>query len=127
MSRARSAENATLHVALVSDSEIVELNHRYLGKSETTDVIAFDLSGSPCVPDEPSVAGEIYVCLDVAVDAARRYNTSVGYEVVLYVAHGMLHLAGHSDHTPSERRRMRTAERQIMKEIGRSFAVERLF
>jgi ssRNA-specific RNase YbeY (16S rRNA maturation enzyme) len=37
---------------------------------------------------------------------------------VLYVVHGALHLAGYDDKTPKSRKRMRSAERRILSELG---------
>lgn len=116
-----------VHVILVDAAHIQALNRTHLGKDRVTDVMAFDLRGEPAVPGETMTAGEIYVCLDVAVTAGREYTTSTGYEVLLYAVHGMLHLAGQADASPAERRRMRNLERRAMRVLRARFPVDDLF
>ena len=99
-----------VQVVLTGREEIVALNRRHLGRSEATDVLAFDLRPDRRGDPSPDVTAEIYVCLDVAAEAAHEYNTAFAYEVLLYIVHGLLHLAGEDDHTPAARARMRRAE-----------------
>ena len=116
-----------LNVVLVPRPLMRQLNEDFLGHGGDTDVIAFDYTGDEQMPggegvsDERVVSGEIYVCLPVAVDAAAEHGTSVSFEVLLYIVHGLLHLAGCDDHADRERRQMRRLEQQIM------FAVETEF
>lgn len=103
------------------------LNRSFTGRDELTDVLAFDLRGTPAVPEPAAIAAEIYVCLDVAVDAARRFGTDVNYEIMLYIAHGCLHLSGKDDHDAAARADMRRAERRIMTKLARALPLEQLF
>lgn len=118
---------ADLHVILVSAADIQALNRTHLGKDRVTDVMAFDLRGSLPTPGETATTGEIYVCLDVAATAADQYTTSTGHEVLLYVVHGMLHLAGETDASPAGRRRMRNLEKRMMRNLHARFPVNDLF
>jgi probable rRNA maturation factor len=113
----RAAEDAELHLVLVDSAGITTLNEVHLGHEGTTDVISFDLSEEILVPGEPQVAGEIYVCVDVAVQMGEELGTGTAYELVLYCVHGMLHLAGLDDHEDADRERMRAAEARIMAEL----------
>jgi probable rRNA maturation factor len=113
----RADRAAELHVVLVDALAITTLNEVHLGHEGPTDVIAFDLGEEVPVPGEPQVAGEIYVCLDVAVQMGTELGTGAAHELVLYCVHGMLHLAGLDDHEPTDRKRMRAAEARIMAEL----------
>lgn len=101
---------ATLHVILVGTRTIARLNAQYLSHTGTTDVIAFGLGGGDGVP-----AGEVYICLPVAVAAAARYRTGIAHECLLYAVHGMLHLAGYDDAGAAGRQAMRRAERRALR------------
>ena len=105
-------------IVFVGKRRIRRLNHAFLGRDSATDVIAFNLDTAggavPADEDTPRVIGEIYVCPAVACDAARRYSTGGEYELALYCAHGLLHLAGLDDDTPEARRIMRERERKIL-------------
>jgi probable rRNA maturation factor len=118
---------AALHVVLVDQATIEELNHRYLAHEGPTDVIAFDLHDSREPPFAEPVYGELYICLDVACGAARTCGTSSSYEVVLYAVHGMLHLVGFDDHRPDRREDMKAREREIMSRLQEKIGIGGIF
>ena len=121
-------DDAALHVLLVGPRHIRALNRRFLGRDATTDVLAFDLRDGPRVEaDGPTVVAEIYVCLQVAVEAAVAYNTTIGSEVVLYIAHGLLHLTGLDDDVRRSRRLMRLAEDRLLRELRGVVDVDEIF
>ena len=117
-----------LHVVLIGVAAMRKLNRQFLGKDSPTDVLAFDLRGPDSIPsDGATVVGEIYVCPAVAVDAARDYDTTPARELVLYIVHGMLHLAGLRDGTERGRTHMRRAEERVMQELLRHCTIEEIF
>ncbi len=127
LAAARNCATAELHVIVVDATAIAALNKNYLGHHGVTDVLAFDLH-TPSTDHAPcTVFGEIYVCLDVAVEAAVTYRTSVAHEVVLYIVHGMLHLAGYDDRTDTERAAMRREERRILEQLRAFSPFEDIF
>ena len=83
--------DAEVSVTLVSDDEITKLNREYLGKDDTTDVIAFSLG------DTAALLGDVYVCVDQARRQAKALHVSLGEELVRLAIHGALHVMGH-DH-----------------------------
>jgi probable rRNA maturation factor len=103
-----------LSVALLSDREIAAMNREWLGHAGATDVLSFPLSS----PFERRQVG----ALAVGVETARREAASRGHapyhELMLYVAHGVLHLLGHDDAEPSSRARMRAAEGAFLARLG---------
>ena len=125
-----NTEKAELHIILIKDREMQTLNQRYLGHDYPTDVLAFDLrqDGMPrSASGEWPTAGEIYVGLETACEFASCHNSSVDYEVVLYIAHGMLHLAGEDDMDEASQKRMRAEEDKIMEKMGGYLAEKELF
>jgi probable rRNA maturation factor len=97
----------------VSDEALAELHERFLQDPSNTDVIAFDLG-----EDGDGPAGEIYVSVDCAQRVAGLRNVSLERELALYVVHGSLHLCGYDDHEESDRREMRAAEVELLRELG---------
>ena len=65
------------------------VNKKYLNHDYVTDVLAFDLGED---------MGEIIICPQMARANARRHQSSTEKEIILYVIHGILHLAGFDDH-----------------------------
>ena len=118
-----------VHIVIVDDARMTELNEQFLGHPGSTDVLAFAfVAENPLPPDdEVQVAGEIYVCLDVAVAAAGEYGNSLGEECVLYAVHGMLHLLGMDDHEPRQRDEMKAAEERVMGALRERFVLTRIF
>jgi probable rRNA maturation factor len=92
-------------VALVDDRTIARLHARYLGDPAPTDVLSFP-------------HGEIVVSADTARREARARGIDPVHELVLYVVHGALHLAGYRDGKAKDRARMRRAERRALAALG---------
>lgn len=108
-------------------------NRRHLNHQGATDVLAFDcletasadaaafagLPGEDGDEAEPLLAGVIAVCPAVALRACARYGTTPEDELLLYLVHGMLHLAGQDDLNPRAKRRMRREERRVLTALRR--------
>ncbi len=107
---------ATLSIAFVSSLKIRSLNRQYLRRDYVTDVLAFDLREDK---KSQGVSGDIAICVDMALRNAKTYRTSLDRELVLYVAHGILHLLGFDDHSPRDVRAMRKKEQGILSYLGK--------
>jgi probable rRNA maturation factor len=103
----------TLNVVVTSKSTMAAMNWDFLRHEGTTDVLTFDLRDQGVQSEDETVA-EIYVCPEVAFDFSRKFGTSPSSELVLYMVHGMLHLAGEDDLTEAQRESMRAAESRLM-------------
>ena len=116
------ATEADLSIAIVNDTEIAQLHARWLDIPGPTDVLSFDLSGTPRPPRPQSaglrVVGEIIASGETAVREAMRYHWRAEHELAYYLLHGLLHLCGFDDIQPGPRRAMRRRERQLMQAIG---------
>jgi probable rRNA maturation factor len=104
---------AQISIAVVGDAEMRRLNRDHLGHDYTTDVLSFVLDDS-----EARLLGEIVVSSDVAVREAARRGVDAGDELLLYVVHGLLHLVGMRDKSPSDRAGMRVAEQHWLAVLG---------
>jgi probable rRNA maturation factor len=100
-------------VAVVDDEMIHELNRQFLDHDYPTDVLSFALEDDP-----PRLEGEIVVSLDTAKRCASEAGWSADDELLLYVAHGALHLAGYGDKTPEDVAEMRAAEADLLAKLG---------
>lgn len=85
------------------------LNQKYLRHDYATDVLTFDM-GSKAV-----LEAEIIISAQTAQRNAAEYGVSVKSEIVLYMIHGVLHVLGYDDHTPSGIKKMRRKEAELMK------------
>ncbi len=91
----------TVEVALVDDSTSDQVHREFMDIEGATDVITFH-------------HGEIVIGAEVARRQAAEYDEPLGREIFRYLVHGLLHLAGHEDEHPAERRTMERAQEEIV-------------
>ncbi len=106
------AKNGEVNITFITDSMIKRLNSRFHQRNCPTDVLAFDLSRN-----KKELIADIYISADTAVKNSKVFLTSPGYELYLYVIHGMLHIAGYDDHSPRDIKAMRERESFYLKII----------
>lgn len=119
-------------VVIAGDDTLLDLNRRFRGLDEVTDVLSFGERGAapeegsalpggdappaefPPVPGEASSLGEVVLSYPYAARQAASRKIPVEREVALLVVHGVLHLLGHDHAEPDEEAAMREAEREAM-------------
>ena len=108
--RRQKSEIASLnqiYILIVSDRRMAALHKEFCGITDATDVLTFQ-------------HGEIVISADTAATQARMFHSNVTAEIQLYVLHGLLHLAGFDDATPSKRRQMHQLQKKLMTAVLRS-------
>jgi probable rRNA maturation factor len=103
----------SISIAIVDDPQIHELNRRYLDHDYPTDVLSFVLER-----EGDLLEGEVVVSADTALRTAQRLNWPAEHELLLYVVHGTLHLAGYDDLDPASKVQMRQQERLVLARAG---------
>ena len=104
-------------VVLQDDAFSAEVHLAINGAEGATDVVTQRYDAMP--GEDEGVYGELYVNVDQAVRAApKRRGWSAAKELLLYVAHGMDHLSGADDLTPSDYDRMRRRELGWLKDLA---------
>lgn len=101
--------SASISLAVVDDPTIHDLNRRFLQHDYPTDVLSFVLDRT-----DDHLEGEVIVSADTAAELSAEYDWSPTDELLLYVIHGMLHLVGFDDKSPTKRRAMRAKEREYL-------------
>ncbi len=117
-------ENGTLNVVITRSDAMAEMNEQFLGHHGRTDVLTFDLRDDSIPVGDDDCVAEVYVCPEVAVEFSAKFGTSPSYELVLYIIHGMLHLAGEDDLDDVARTSMRQAEARLMSGVKERYNVE---
>lgn len=98
------APRGALSIAVMDDAQIAQVHKDFLNDAKPTDVITFEGDG------DGLFAGEICVSAETAKRVAAKYSNTADRELCLYIAHGMLHLAGVDDIAPDDAKKMRAAE-----------------
>ena len=102
-------------IAIVDDATIHQLNQEHLDHDWPTDVISFIFESDA---KRRRVEGEIVA----SAETATRLSAEAGWrpedELLLYVVHGLLHLAGLDDIEVADQAEMRAAERDCLLALG---------
>jgi probable rRNA maturation factor len=88
----------------VTDEALLKINIDFLQHDYYTDIITFDY----CKNNK--IHGDIFVSLPRVLDNAQMLNTAPETELNRVLAHGLLHLCGYKDKSPSEEQLMRQKE-----------------
>ena len=87
-----------------SDGYLRRLNKRYLNHSSYTDILSFDFS------EDGLIHGEIYISIKRVRENARKYKQPFELELKRVIVHGLLHLLGYKDKSPTQKVQMRRKE-----------------
>ena len=109
------APEGLLSIAVMDDAALAKIHSDFLDNPSKTDVITFESGG------EVGFAGEICVSAERALEKCAQYGNTPDEELCLYIAHGMLHLAGVDDIAPEDAKKMRAAEAVALGVIKSSF------
>ena len=104
---------ATLEVAMVDDATSDRVHRDFMNIEGPTDVITFH-------------HGEIVIGAEVAARQAAEYGEPLARELLRYLVHGLLHLAGHEDEDAAERATMESAQEVIVAGIWEGSLKDRL-
>ncbi len=95
-----------VEVSIIDDQEIADVHLRFMDIPGATDVITFD-------------HGEIHISIETARSQSVEYGNDYKRELVLYMIHGLLHLAGYGDATEEEFTKMDELQQSILNEVWR--------
>jgi probable rRNA maturation factor len=93
-----------IFVWLISDRRMAWLHRQFLGQIGPTDVLTFQ-------------HGEVFISVETARRHARKFGNSLMGELQLYIVHGLLHLHGFDDRTPSGAQRMKRMQENILSHV----------
>jgi probable rRNA maturation factor len=85
-------DKVEVSVNLVGEAKIRALNKKYRHKDKATDVLSFPLGDG---------SGDIFICLSIAKNEAKRENITIKEKLAQLTVHGFLHLSGY-DHEKSK-------------------------
>lgn len=93
-----------LDIAFVSRADSDRIHRAFMDVAGDTDVITF-------------LHGELVICPAVAAAQAAEHGEPLLRELLRYVIHGMLHLAGHLDDQENRRMVMESIQEQLVGEL----------
>ena len=93
-----------VEVSLVDDETIAEMHLQFMNIPGPTDVITF-------------AHGEIHISVETAKRQSEEYANDFERELMLYVVHGLLHLAGYDDATERESNAMEELQSATLSKV----------
>ena len=112
VSRKHKRKILSLNYVFVSDKYLLDINKRFLRHNTLTDIITFDYSADKT--GKQGIMGEIYISIPRVTENAGIFKVAKTEELHRVMAHGLLHLCGFGDKTPSEIKRMRAEEENAL-------------
>lgn len=109
--------NYSLSLSLVSKEKIKEINNEYRNINEVTDVLSFEIDYEIFSDEEEIELGDIFICLDRAIDQAQELKQSLVKELEFLFIHGVLHLFGYDHIEKEDEVIMLDLQRKIVNEI----------
>jgi rRNA maturation RNase YbeY len=115
-----------LHILLINDARMREINFEFRAKDKATDVLSFpqyqpnEINGKKKLRAPPaSYLGDLVISTETTISQAKRFGVSVSAELTRLIIHGVLHLIGydHEKVPPAKAQKMRRRERQIMSSL----------
>ena len=109
-----------LSIVLVDDSEIADLNERYLNRKGPTNVIAFPMREGSFTNVNPNLLGDVVISMDTCYQEGQSAKMDFLKRFNQLLIHGILHLLGY-DHIHSEKqaREMELKSQELMEELER--------
>jgi rRNA maturation RNase YbeY len=95
---------SSLAYIFCKDPFLLSINQNYLNHKTLTDIITFDYS------EGKSVDGEIYISIERVKENAFKFEKDFEDELHRVMIHGVLHILGFKDKTPSQKTAMRKKE-----------------
>lgn len=93
-----------VNIILTSDSDLLEINRRFLNHDYYTDIITFQ-------NEEGILSGEIYISIDRVKENSNQNRDGLLNELHRVIIHGMLHMAGYLDKSDADKQLMRDREK----------------
>ena len=104
-------------ISIVTDPMIRKINKNYHASDSATDCITFEYTNKG---KDDILMADIIVSADTAASNAIIYKTSPVFELLLYVVHGILHIAGYNDQNKEQREFMNKKALNILTRIKKS-------
>jgi probable rRNA maturation factor len=117
--RKLSLDNYELSVVFCNNEFIRDLNMRFRGKNEPTDILSFSQEEGGGFPGEGvRVMGDMVISLDMLKQNCRDFSVLEEEELKRLLIHGILHLSGQDHRDSSPGQPMLIRQEEILHELS---------
>ncbi|MGI9169545.1 MAG: rRNA maturation RNase YbeY [Caulobacteraceae bacterium] len=110
---ARLGPGGSIAILLTDDETVRELNVRFRGKNQATNVLSF-----PAAADPARHLGDIALAFGVCAREADEQGKTLSAHLSHLVIHGVLHLLGYDHQAEAEAEAMEMLERDLLAALG---------
>lgn len=107
---------ANLNYIFCKDDYLIRINQEYLQHDTYTDIITFDNTE----PEASGIEADIFISIERVKENAQQLAQDFRQELARVMVHGLLHLAGYPDKTPTEAAKMRAKEEEYLLNLPES-------
>ena len=112
-------KNEVFSIIFVDKDKIQTINKTYRNIDKVTDVISFAYNDNEeGIEFQGDEIGDMFICLDKAVEQANDYGHSIEREVGFLAVHGYLHLKGYDHMTKEDETIMFNLQEKILEKAG---------
>jgi len=115
---ALDCSNGELSLVLTDDEEMADLNARFRGVAEPTDVLSFPMREGDFAEIAPQMLGDVVIGLETAQAMAEKASCSLEEILDLLLVHGILHLLGYNHGDPAEAAAMDALTVNLLQQLG---------
>ena len=94
-----------------NDEYLKQINAKYLDHHYFTDIVTFDYV------DGNLISGDMFISIERVTENAVTFGSELSEEFLRVIVHGLLHLLGYKDGSPTEKLEMRSAENRALIEF----------
>ncbi|CAN5226391.1 rRNA maturation RNase YbeY [soil metagenome] len=107
------------YVVLLADDAVVrDLNARFRGKDQPTNVLSFPAAEGASEPGAEPAKGDIVLAYETCAAEAQAQGKPLAHHLQHLVVHGVLHLLGFDHMDDAEAETMETREREVLAGLG---------
>ena len=103
-------------IVFVGDEAIKNLNRKFRGQNQVTDVLSFPTKAEPFEVESRKHLGDVVISAERAAAQAKEHGLSFSAEVRQLILHGLLHLCGYDHET--DKGGMNRLELKLRKQLG---------
>ena len=103
----KQISNGRFEFTFCDNTQIIEINKKYLNRTYATDIISFNLG------NQDNLDADIYISIEQAIENCKELDHNVEDELKTLIIHGILHTLDYKDYTQEEKDVMFTEQDRL--------------
>ena len=113
-----NVKSSCFSIIFIDDDEMRDMNNKYRGIDNTTDVLSFALNDNKRINSPINTLGDIFISIPKMISQALEYGHSEKRELSFLTVHGLLHLLGYDHMNKDDEKIMFGLQNEILNELN---------